>query len=118
MASVLKVVFKEDLRVIETDVFHLDKASLSYWSENAGEIRGRKSLSCFLMELESLIGSACAEGGELVLWLQLEQSTWWKKGNLGCTSQKSLAARKKWQKFENLIPCVEPKTLTIEKGNA
>lgn len=70
------------------------------------------------MELESLIGSVCVEAGELVLWLQLKQSTWRKKGNLGCTSQKSLAARKKWQEFESLIPCVETKTLEIEKGNA
>lgn len=40
---------------------------VSYWSENAHEICRRKSLSCFLMELESLTGSVCAEGGELVL---------------------------------------------------
>lgn len=40
---------------------------LSYCFENTGEICRGKSLSCFLMELRSLTGSVCAEGGELVL---------------------------------------------------
>lgn len=67
MDSVLRVLFREELHVSGTEVFHLGKASLSYCSENASETCGRKSLSCFLMELESLIGSVCAEAGELVL---------------------------------------------------
>lgn len=65
MASVLKVLFREDLHISGTEVFHLGK--VSHCSENASEICGRKSLSCFLMELESLIGSVCVEAGELVL---------------------------------------------------
>lgn len=106
-----QALFREDLHVSGTEVFHLCKASLSFllvWKCKFilfpnGTWKFHRQHLCRGWRA----GAVTAAG-----------SAWRKKGNLGCTSQKSLAARKKWLEFEGLIPCVETKTLKIEKGNA